>query len=231
MKTQKVSNKVDYGFIQMKNRQVSGQSFEVCGLSLGFENRSTFEGCHFSSVRIKKCSVGFPVFRSCHFEDVIADRNGILVYGAALSKCVFTGTLRNVVIGFMWEHVPMYPDKREIARRFQDENIAIAEASEFAIDLSNAELENVGIRGEAIIPYVRCARNQALILNADDLFEKLRRLGLAQANRAKSDFFLGTGAMPGSRVAITTISKDILSELADLEDQLRNSNIEVTHFA
>ena len=50
----------------------------------------------------------------------------------------------------------------------------------FAIDVTEAELEWVGFRGEAIIPFVRCARNQAVILTASDLYEKLTSLGRAK---------------------------------------------------
>jgi hypothetical protein len=231
MKRQKLSNKFDYGSLSIANQEISDSSFEVSGLSLGFEQRAVFEDCRFSNIRIKKCSVGFPVFKRCHFENIIADAgNGVLVYGAALSECVFSGALRNVVLGFMCEHVPMHPDKKPKARRFQEENIQIATNSAFAIDLTRAELVSVAIRGEEIVPFVRCARNQAVILEGEDLFEKLEKLGLGEPNRAKSDFFLGTGAMPGDRIAIGIMDKRALKFLGEMEFQLKGVGLEVRHF-
>jgi hypothetical protein len=228
MRSKRINNKIDYGTLCLSNQSFSDYIFEACGLSLKLDKRSVFDDCAFERIRVRKCSVGFPIFKHCRFENVIADRSGLLVYGAGFSECIFTGQLQNVVIGLMAEAV--FADKPR-AREFQNENMKLAKASKFAIDLTNATLENVGVCGDAIIPYVRCRRNQAVVLKADNLFEKLVKLGRAEENRAKSDFFLATGALPGSHVTIAPIDKAIIEFLPELEDKLRQSGIEITHFA
>jgi hypothetical protein len=230
MKMRHFSNKFDYGTLHIANETVCDVSFVACGLSLGVEGRSVFQECTFSDVRIKKCFVGFPVFSRCHFRNVTSDRNGVLIYGAAFKECTFSGSLKNVVIGFSAEYADVTPEHAAEARKFHIENIETAATSNFAIDATAADLEFVGFRGEAIIPYVRCARNQAMILKANDLFERLRRLGRAESNRAKSDFFLGTGVMPGNRTGIATFNRGVRDIIPEIEKDLNQAGIDVIHY-
>ncbi len=74
MNTKRLSNKIDRGTLHCANDNISGISFVGCGLSLGVKARSSFRACTFSNIEIKKCSVGFPIFDSCHFENVRSDR-------------------------------------------------------------------------------------------------------------------------------------------------------------
>lgn len=230
MKMSTVSNKFDYGTLRVANEHFCGYSLVVCGLSLGVERRSEFTQCNFSNIKIRKCSVGFPIFSRCRFENIASDRNGVLVYGAAFKECVFAGSLKNVVIGLASEYVAATPEQSLSAQKFQAENLEMAATSKFSIDVREADLEFVAFRGEAIIPYVRYARNQAIMLRATDLFDKLRKLGRAQINRAKSDFFLGTGVLPGSQVGIATFNKEVRQFIPEIENELREIGIEVSHY-
>ena len=153
-----------------------------------------------------------------------------MIYGAGFKECTVSGPLKNVVIGFASEYVATYPERSEQAQRFQTENIEMASHCRFAIDVTEAELEFAGFRGEAIIPFVRCARDQAVILRCSNLFEKLRQLGRSQANRAKSNFYLGTGAMPGHHAAIATFNKDVREFIPEIETELREAGVQITHF-
>jgi len=224
------SNNFDYGALRIANADISDMSFVACGLSLGFEGRSVFEDCTFSNIKIKKCSVGFPVFSRCHFESISADRNGVLIYGAAFKNCTFSGSLKNVVVGLSAEYVATASEHLAKARKFQTENIESAATSDFAIDVTAADLEFVAFRGEAIIPYVRCGRDQAIILKANNLYERLVRLGRAESNRAKSDFFLGTGVMPESRTGIATFNREVREIVSEIENDLHQAGIHITHY-
>src|SRR4051794_7931370 len=160
MKMHKVTNEYDRGTMRASNEVFSDYSFVECGLSLGVQGRSVFTQCTFSNIKIKMCSVGFPVFRQCHFENIVSDRNGILIYGTAFIECTITGSLKNVAIGFASEYVTTTPEQAAGAQKFQSANLAMATSSKFALDVTSAELEFVAFPGEAIIPYVRCARGQ-----------------------------------------------------------------------
>lgn len=229
MSLKKISSQVDYGAIQWKGRALSDLAFESCGLSLGFIQRSHFDQCNFQRIVARKCSVGFPVFERCRFRDIGSDKNGLLVYGAGFSECEFEGTVKNVVIGFMSDVIAGTEENRGKASTFQQQNIALAGASAFAIDLTRAQLEHVAIRGEEIIPFVRCAPKQALVLKSDRLFEKLVELGRTEENRPIGDFFLSAG-VPGCSVALAITNEATRNSLSSVEQKLARTGIEFTHF-
>jgi len=228
----KLACKVDHGTLRFSNHEFADYSLEACGLSLGWDHRSVFEECTFTRIKAKKCSVGIPIFKRCRFVDISADDNGVFLYGAGFSECVFSGVLRNVVFDFMCDQIPMQPDKKRRAEQVQKENLELAARSAFTIDLRSAAIDKVAIcKGDLAVPYVRCERGQAVILKADNLFEKLVELGRAESNQAKGDFFLTTGALPGDRVAIALVENAARKFIEDCEQQMRRKGIEVDYLS
>jgi hypothetical protein len=230
MKARVLNNERDFGSLHFSSRKFSDYVFEVCGLSLGMNRRSVFEDCSFERLKFKKSTVCFPIFTRCRFDTLIADRTGLFVYGAGFSECLFSGPLRNLVVGLIADAVPMHEEERPTAKKLQSDNLQLARNSTFAIDVTNAELENTGFRGDAIVPFVRCRRNQAIILKSEGLFDKLEELGKAETDCAKSSFFFGAGAEMDSRVAIAVINKETMPCLTEIEDKLTQKGIEITHY-
>jgi hypothetical protein len=115
----------------------------------------------------------------------------------------------------------------------QDENIEIARKPEFAIDFSAAVLDDVGIRGEEIVPYVRFARNQAVILSGENIFDKAVELGRAEKERSKGSFFfgaVGAALSPDCTRCINTVEPSVVQFLPEFEEKLKSVGIEVTHY-
>jgi hypothetical protein len=230
MKLLKFDNQFDRGSLRLQGQNIADRSYAACGLSLGAKARSEFRECSFSNIKIRKCSVGFPIFDRCRFKDITSDLDGVLVYGAGFRECIFSGLLKNVVIGFSAELVGLMPEDAKHAQRLQAENLRLAADGKFAIDVTEADLEWVAFQGEAIIPFVRCARYQALILRANDLHAKLVQLGRSQAIRAISNFFLSTGVVPGVSAGIAVFNPDQREHASTIELDLRDAGIDVSHF-
>jgi hypothetical protein len=224
----KLVRQVDHGTLRIHGEHLTGLSFDMCSLSLGTSTRSVFEDCTFSDVRIRKGLVGFPVFKRCRFEDVRADASGLNLLGAAFSECVFVGILKYVTIGLRAESVATY-DKAK-ARSFQADNLKLARTSSFAIDVTAATLDSSCFLGEEIIPFIRCSRDQALVLASDDLYEKLGRLGKAEANPSISSFFFRAGVLPSSRQCVARLGEQALAHLPEIETKLEGEHITLRHF-
>ena len=223
-----VSSAKDFGKLEFRNQEFTGYSFEACSLSMGLDRRSIFEGCTFRDLTAKKCTIGYPVFVRCRFENLRASREGQLVYWAGFSDCVFKGLIRNLAIGINIMPAPTQDTAR--ARHINRENILLAAQTGTAIDARDAVLEHSSFRGEAIIPFVRCRCGQAVILKAENLFEKLVALGRAETDRTKSDFLLGAGVLPGEHSIIATIQDGVRDRFGEIEDQLCQNGIEVVHY-
>ena len=218
----------DLGTIAYCESEVANFSFVACALSIGATNRSTFQSCLFRKIHGTKCSVGFPVFRNCVFEDISSDTDGVNFYGSGFSECVLRGHIKNLVFGFMTEHVAS--TNREAATQFQTENIRLAQESRFALDAREANLVGVAFRGEAIVPFIRLRKRQAVVLASDGLFEKLVALGRAEKNRTISSFYFGTGAMQGDRECIALIDERAYPDFATIATCLKREGINVSHF-
>ena len=166
----KLRSHVDEGLLRIVGAHFGPVDCELSGLSMSPAHRSVFEDCSFANVRVRKCTVGFPVFRRCVFDGLRADC--LACYGAAFVACRFSGLISGVNLGVDPGALPISPSQ---ARELYAENERLQQACPFAIDVREAVLSDVGFVGPEIARRVLFHPGQCIIYRGSDLQLKLRR--------------------------------------------------------
>jgi hypothetical protein len=174
-----LNSSVDKGGLRLAGLKLGPLSAEGSFLSIDPLNRSVFENCEFSSVKAKKCVVGFPVFRHCVFRNIESDF--LRCYGAIFLECKLEGRIRRVSFGVCPELEAIDDAKK---KRVSQEASKLLGTSKHCLDVRDAILSDVGFYGEDIARRVIFNKGQCALLKGEGMPEKLEVLAKKTKDRA-----------------------------------------------
>ncbi len=163
-----VEHEFDEGDLHLIGTTIGDTRFNGCRLSASHEKRSTFVDCRFQNIRLHRCAIGAAVFERCQFENVWVSGNPALL-GTLFLECQCRGQIKGVNFGF--DDL----DGSHAVSMIKD-NLKRARKASYCLDLSNAKCEALSFQHDLLVERVRFRERQCLILSADDLPKRAKKL-------------------------------------------------------
>jgi hypothetical protein len=172
-------------------------------------SRTSFENCAFSDVKVRKCVMGFPIFKSCTFRNVESDF--LRCYGAVFLECRLEGRIRGISFGICPELEAIDEAKKKSAAK---EAMAMVKSSKYCLDVREAILSEVGFYGQAIARKVIFSKGQCVLFRGKDMPQKLESLAKNTKDRALQ-MALFTVVAPGESLHLVSMETCGTTERVD----------------